>query len=175
MLLCIIGVIGIVVIFARIIISIFFIAFFFEVFKEDIIEVSEEDIIYVGSIQCDSIALYDGDSTEILPNLYIDDVPHFVFDFIPPADGNEYTADDESILINPNIIQLNFDVLPHLADKTEVRFEFDESDKENVVYHEESQSFVFLKAGEYFKITIRAVDGSNVSTQVSIKGEIPKN
>jgi hypothetical protein len=63
-----------------------------------------------------------------------------------------------------------------LADDTEVRFEYDKAAADGVVvFHELSRTFVFLKPNRAITITIKAGDGSNVSTQIAIMGTIPKN
>ena len=134
-----------------------------------------DGITYVTSIQCDTVTLQNENSVELDPETYLGDVPLFVFDFTPSADGSEYTKEDESILTNPNVLQLNYEVFPHLADDAEVRYDFDEGAMEGfVVYHETSRSFIFLKPNKIFTITIKAMDGSNVSTQVSIMGRLPE-
>ncbi len=132
-----------------------------------------DGITYVSEIQCESITLHSEGSSEIGIAQLLGGVPLFIFDFTPAKDGKEYTSDDESILSNPNRIQINYEVLPHLADEAEVKFEFDSSNSDKVIYHETSRSFIFLKPNAIVTITIRAMDGSNVSTQVSIMGTIP--
>ena len=130
---------------------------------------------YVESIQVDTVTLQNENAVEIEPSQYINKVPLFIFDFTPSEDPDGYTAEDESILTNPNVIQINYEVLPHLADDAEVRFEFDDEAMEGfVVYHEASRSLIFLKPDRIFTFTIKALDGSNVSAQVSIMGTMPE-
>ncbi len=137
-----------------------------------------DGVTYVESIQCDTVTVQNENAVELTPNSYIGenrDIPLFIFEFIPPEEGEEYTTDDESIVTNPNAIQINYEVLPHLADDAEVKFEFDEAAMEGfAVYHEMSRSFIFLKPDMTFTITIKATDGSNVSTSVSIMGMLPQ-
>ena len=135
-----------------------------------------DGITYVTSIQCNTVTLQNETPVELDPETYLSgDVPLFVFDFTPSADGTEYTDEDESVLNNPNVLQLNYEVFPHLADDAEVRLDFDEAAMEGfVIYHEASRSFIFLKPNKIFTITIKAMDGSNVSTQVSIMGRLPE-
>ncbi len=135
------------------------------------LEIKEFDgITYVESIQCDTVTLHNENSQELSPATYNNGVPVFVFDFIGPSSG-EYTTDVESLNSNPNSVELNYVVFPHLADETGVRFEYDEASMEGVAYfHELSKTLIFLKPNRVFTITIRATDGSNKSTQVSIMG-----
>ena len=86
--------------------------------------------------------------------------------------GESYTGEDESLVKNPNVVQLNYEVLPHLATDTGVKYEYDSS-AGVAVFHELSHSFVFLKPGKIVTITIRATDGSNVQTKVSIMARNP--
>ena len=135
------------------------------------LEVKQFDsITYVSSIQCDTVTFHGDNSKVLYPSQYAGkdgNTPVFVFDYIPaPADA-PYTIDnlDE----NPNIIQINYEVMPHLADVRDVKFEYD-VDAGVAVFHELSGSFVFLKPDVALTITIKAADGSNVSTQLRIKG-----
>ena len=101
--------------------------------------------------------------------------PLFIFDFVPAPEDQPYSDDDESIIANPNAIQINYEVLPHLADETGVKFEYDTEAMEGaVVFHELSHTFVFLKPNKVITVTIKATDGSNKSTQICIMGRIPK-
>ena len=138
-----------------------------------------DGITYVSSIQCDTVTLQNEDPMELMPTEYIGpkkDIPLFIFDFIPAPDGGEYTSEGDSIITNPNAIQINYEVMPHLADETGVRFEYDEEAMVGVaVFHEVSKTFVFLKPDTIFTITIKATDGSNKSAQVSIMGRSPSN
>ena len=62
--------------------------------------------------------------------------------------------------------------MPHLASETDVKFEYDEG-AGVAVFHDLSGSFIFLKSDVSITITIKATDGSNVSTQLRIKGRSP--
>ena len=127
-----------------------------------------EGITYVTNIQCDT-ATFHGDNSKELQADYKADIPTFIFDFIPPSSSNAYTSDPEDVLKNPNIIQLNYEIFPHLADETGVRFEYDDASGV-AVFHELSSSFVFLQPNKILTVTVRATDGSNVSTKVRIMG-----
>ena len=129
-----------------------------------------DSITYVTSIQCDTV-IFHGDNSRVLePAQYAGkdgNTPVFVFDFIPAPADDPYTLDN--ISTNPNIIQINYEVLPHLASENGVKFEYDEG-AGVAVFHELSGSFIFLKSDVSITITIKATDGSNVSTQIRIKG-----
>lgn len=134
-----------------------------------------DGITYVESIQCNTITLRNENSVTLEPKQNLGGKPLFIFDFVPAAEGEGYTADEESILANPNAVQINYEVLPHLADETGVKFEYDiEAVDGAVVFHELSHTFVFLKPNKVITITIKATDGSNKSTQIAIMGRIPK-
>lgn len=134
-----------------------------------------DGITYVESIQCNTITVRNENAVTLEPKQNLGGKPLFIFDFVPAAEGQDYTADEESILTNPNAVQINYEVLPHLADETGVKFEYDiEAVDGAVVFHELSHTFVFLKPNKVITITIKATDGSNKSTQIAIMGRIPK-
>ena len=135
-----------------------------------------DGITYVDTIMCDSITVQNQKPVTLEPSQSLGGKPLFMFDFIPAPEGDPYTTDDESIVQNPNAVQLNYEVFPHLADKTGVTYEFDASANEGVVvFHELSKTFVFLEPNHIITVTIKAIDGSNKSTQVAIMGRIPKS
>ena len=129
-----------------------------------------DGITYVTGIQCDTVTFLGANGEELYPTQYTgpnSDVPLFVFDFIPPSENDPYTSEDESLVKNPNVVRLNYEILPHLATDTGVKYEYDES-AGVAVFHELSHSFIFLKPGKIVTITIRATDGSNVESKISI-------
>ena len=129
-----------------------------------------DSITYVTSSQCDSVIFHGDNSRKLEPTQFAGkdgNTPVFVFDFIPAKEGEPYTL--ENITDNPNIIQIQYEVMPHLASETDVKFEYDE-DAGVAIFHELSGSFIFLKSDVSITITIKATDGSNVSTQLRIKG-----
>ncbi len=129
-----------------------------------------DGVTYVSEIQCNSVTVQNENSVTIEPERF-GGKSWFVFDFIPPEEGTSYTDDPESIINNPNAVQINYEVLPHLADETGVKFEYDqESNAGAVVFHELSRTFVFLKPNRAVTITIRAIDGKNASTQIVLMG-----
>ena len=129
---------------------------------------------YVSSIECQTITSLGNNSQKVYPSQYIgvnNDIPLFIFDFIPAKDGEDYTREEESIALHPNIVQIDYEILPHLADEAGVRFEFDEN-AGVAAFHELSSSFVFLKSNKPLTVTIKATDGSNVSTVIAIMGRV---
>ena len=132
-----------------------------------------DGITYVESIECNSVTIQNENQVTLTPARDLNGIPLFIFEFIPSADG-DYTIDEESILKNPNAVQINYEVFPHVADETGVVFEYDQSS--NVaVFHELSRTFTFLKPNKIFTVTIRSTDGSNKSTTISIVGTLKKN
>ena len=132
-----------------------------------------DGITYVEKIECNSITVQNEDPVTLTPHKELNGIPLFVFEFIPSPDG-EYTADEESILANPNAVQINYEVFPHIADETGVVFEYDQSSN-IAVFHELSRTITFIKPNKIFTITIRSTDGSNKSTTISIMGQLKKN
>lgn len=134
-----------------------------------------DGITYVRNIQCDSV-IFHGDNSKRIDPIYLgdDQIPMFVFDFIPADPDNPYTTDPASLMNNPNVIQINYELMPHLATEKGVRFEYDER-AGYAVYHELSGAFIFLQAGVTLDVTIRATDGSNVSTRIAIYSRAPEN
>ena len=135
-----------------------------------------DGITYVKEIQCNSVTVQNETPVTIESKQMLGGKPLFMFDFIPADQENPYTAEAESIINNPNAVQINYEVLPHLADETGVKFEYDKETNEGaVVFHELSHTFVFLKPNRAITVTIRATDGSDVSTQIVLMGRIPKD
>lgn len=133
-----------------------------------------DSITYVTSIQCDTVTFFGDNAKEISPSQYVGtdgNTPLFIFDFIPADPDSPYTSDIDSVTQNPNIIQLNYEVMPHLADEAGIKFEYDEA-AGVAVFHDLSTSFVFLKPNKMFTVTVRATDGSNVSYEICIMGRI---
>lgn len=135
-----------------------------------------DGVTYVDDILCESITIQNQNPVTLEPRQMLDGKPLFIFDFIPASAGNSYTTEDESVAFNPNAVQINYEVFPHLADETGVRFEYDEEAMAGVVvFHEMSHTFVFLQPNRAITVTIKAIDGSNKSTQIVIMGRIPQN
>ena len=130
-----------------------------------------DGITYVEKIECNTITIQNENPVTLTPTRDLNGIPLFVFEFIPSENG-EYTADEESIIKNPNAVQINYEVFPHIADETGVVFEYDQ-DSNIAVFHELSRTFTFLKPNKIFTITVRSTDGSNKSTTISVIG-VPK-
>ena len=129
-----------------------------------------DGITYVSGIECETVTFHGDNSKLLWATQYAGkdgNIPVFEFGFIPADENDPYTLDN--LDKNPNVIQINYEVMPHLADAKEVKFEYD-AEAGVAVYHELSGSFIFLKPDVALTITIRAIDGSNVSKQIRIKG-----
>ena len=124
---------------------------------------------YVETIQCDKIIVRAENYKEVEPE-WLGKTPMFTFDFIPADPDNPYT--EENIMDNPNVIILDYQVMPFLADETNVEFVYDK-DSGVAVYDELSNSFVFLKSEAMLNVTIRATDGHNASTTIKIYSRDP--
>ena len=132
-------------------------------------------VTYVTEIQCNTVTVQNENPVTVEAKEF-GGQKWFIFNFTPTDDGSAYTSDAESILNNPNAVQINYEVLPHLADNAEIKFEYDaETNADAVVFHELSKTFVFLKPNRGVTVTIRATDGSNVSTQLVLMGTVPKD
>ena len=135
-----------------------------------------DGITYVESIECATITVQNENPVTLEPKQQLHGKPLFVFEFIPAPEDAPYTTEDESIITNPNAVQINYEVFPHLADETSVKFEYDLNAAEGVVvFHEVSKTFVFLKPNKIITITVRSTDGSNKSTQIQVVGRVPNN
>ena len=124
-----------------------------------------DGVEYVQEIKCDSITVLNETPKNypIYSSVGEEGLPEFRFEFI----NGKYTTDPESLAQNPNAVQINYDVLPHLADESQVVFEFEE--KNYVYFDEATKTFIFLRNNRSLTVTIRATDGSNVETTIVIK------
>ena len=133
-----------------------------------------DGVTYVEQIKCDSITLLNEEQKVyyVYKEPQEGEIPEFRFDFIKAPEDTEYTTDPESLENNPNVVRLNYEVLPHLADQSKVTIEFDREGLSNIVYFDEiTQTFVFLKKLKRIEVTIRATDGSNAYTTIKIMGK----
>ena len=132
-----------------------------------------DGIEYVTNIQCDTITVHRENEQVLTPSMYLGETPVFEFDFIPSSDEGGYTDDPSSVAFNPNAVELNYEIFPHLAAETDVKFEYDEEAMAGIaVFREDLRTLIFLKDG-MFTITIKAEDGSNVSTTIKIRAVAP--
>lgn len=127
---------------------------------------------YVTGIKCETITLLDGENKPIEPYAYYKGgIPVFVFEFKYLPNDEEYTTDEASLAKNPNVIQLNVEVLPHNADNPALTYLYDEESYEgDLVFSEEHGAFVVLTSTRLFFVTIKSTDGSNVSTTIGFIG-----
>ena len=77
-----------------------------------------DGITYVQEIKCNSVTVQNENPVTLEPKQMLGGKPLFIFEFIPADENNPYTTDDESIINNPNAVQINYEVFPHLANET---------------------------------------------------------
>lgn len=131
--------------------------------------------VYVKSIEY-NVRPTDDYAPSIEPAYYNGyDDPWYVFEFIPPPDGTEYSPDDLlNIAENPNAIFIDVNVLPIDA-KNIVDFMYDaENNKEKVYFNDEKNTFIFIKPCRIY-VTIEAQDGSKTKTSFYINCKAKKN
>ncbi len=132
-----------------------------------------DGLTYVNSIQCDSVIFRgNGTNDELDPVGYDGSTPQFIFEFIPPPEGTEYTDSEESLLSNPNAIEINFSTFPYDADDNTVRYDYDKTAMEGIaVFREDLRILIFLVPNKTFDMTIRPlVTEGDVKTSLSITG-----
>ena len=123
-----------------------------------------EGVEYVQEIKCNGVTVIDEvPKTYGVDKINEEGIPEYRFEFIK---GN-YTKDPESLASNPNVVRIDYEVLPHTADGSKVRFEFEE--KNYVHFDEATGTFVFLRNNRSLTVTLVATDGSNVRTTIIIK------
>ena len=125
-----------------------------------------DHVEYVQEIKCESITVLNENPTtytaaKLPPEV---EIPEFRFKFTKGTEA--YTKDPASLANNPNVVRLNYEVLPHLADETKITFIFEEN--ESVYFDEATKTFVFLKAKRSIIVTIKATDGSDIQTTIKI-------
>ena len=141
------------------------------------LEIKQFDgISYVEKIECNTITVQNGSALSLQPKQNLNGVPLFIFDFIPAPEDDPYSTEDESIVKNPNVVQLDYKAMPETADETGVKFEYDEEAAAGFIeFHKLSKTFVFLQPNRILTVTIKAIDGKNANTTIAIMGRIPKN
>lgn len=124
---------------------------------------------YVGNIEITEALFLGNNNVPLSPMRMADGTIYYVFDYIPPEDGGNYSADDVS---NRNMIRLDFVLYSEAGQQMpydDGRVEFIYSADSGVAFfHEGTGSFVFLKPNQLFTITIKATDGHNAKTQVRV-------
>ena len=125
-----------------------------------------EKVDYVEEIRCNSITVQnETPKTYEVYKVSDDGIPEYRFDFIK----GDYTKDPESLANNPNVVYINYEVLPYTADNPNVKITFSGEGLENFVhYDEERQCFIFLKSKKRIEITITADDGHGAVTKIKI-------
>lgn len=129
-----------------------------------------DHVEYVQEIKCESITVLNENPVTV--GMHKEpaegEIPEFRFPFVK----GDYTTDPASLASNPNVVRINYEVLPHLADDSQIAFEFDKEGYADIVYFDEgTQTFVFLKRLKRIEVTIKATDGSNVKTTIKIMGK----
>lgn len=123
-----------------------------------------DGVEYVQEIKCNGITVMnETHKTYGVDKVSEDGIPEYRFDFIK----GDYTKDPESLANNPNVVRIDYEVLPHTADGSKVTFEFEE--KNYVHFDETTRTFVFLRNNRSLTVTLVATDGSNVRTTIVIK------
>ena len=130
---------------------------------------------YVGSIEISDVLFLGNNNTPLTPIPSYDGTLIYTFDYIPPAEGGNYSPDDPT---NHNMIRLDFIMLSEegqlmaLDDDNRIEFIY-AADSGVAFFHEGTNSFVFLKPNQLFTLTLKATDGHNAKTQVHIMAVDP--
>ena len=123
-----------------------------------------DGVEYVQEIKCNGVTvLNENPKSYGVDKINEDGLPEYRFAFIDV----KYTKDPESLASNPNVVRIDYEVLPHTADGSQVRCVFEE--KDYVHFDEATQTFVFLRNNRSLTVTIESTDGSNVKTTIVIK------
>lgn len=147
-----------------------------------------EGTTYVTEIKVERVVLQRNGGTEV--DSYEDNgVVTYNFEFKNQASGlSAYSIDDESIISNPNTVLIDFRVYPGEASNKNVNFIFSQEigvednkillgvgDTVQAVFLKDKHVIIFLKPRFLVDITIRATDGSNVSTDLCVYATKPKS
>ncbi len=140
-----------------------------------------EGTTYAEKVEFEGLVLHKPDGTERWffpehadPN-YKDPngVPLFVIPFTPAPEGSEYTAEEESLLGNPNAVEIRYRVKPDNADNKNVQFLYDEAAVAgNVVFREGIKSLVFLNPNKIITLTLVTSDGTNKKVTIKVMAQI---
>ena len=132
-----------------------------------------DHVEYVSEIKCETITVLNENPVTVGVHAVEKDSEGVeIIEFRFPFTKGDYTTDPASLASNPNVVRINYEVLPHLADDSQIAFEFDQEGLAEIVYFdEETQTFVFLKRLKRIEVTIKATDGSNVKTRLKIMGK----
>ena len=155
-----------------------------------------EGTTYVTEITVDRVVLHrDGDGTV---QYFEDDTgtPNYYFEFAnllktgaeySENDKIEYSESDESIIANPNTVLIDYKVNPGNASNKNVDFVFSQKigEEDNkvflgvngsvkAVFLKDKHVLIILQPRFFVDITLRATDGSNVSTSICVYATKPK-
>ena len=124
---------------------------------------------YVGSIEVSDMLFLGDNNTPLVPQLMADGSFYYVFDYVPPKEGTEYSMDDPD---NRNMVRLDFilvsedgQTLPY--DDGRISYIYS-TDSGVAFFHDGTGSFVFLKPNQLFTITLKATDGHGAKTRVTV-------
>ena len=131
---------------------------------------------YIGSIEVSDMLFLGDNNTPLTPQLMADGSLYYVFDYIPPEIGTEYSKDDP---LNRNMVRLDFIIvsedgqtLPYDDGKIDYIYS---ADSGVAFFHDGTGSFVFLKPNQLFTITLKATDGHGAKTQVTVMARYSQN
>lgn len=131
---------------------------------------------YIGSIEVSDMLFLGDNNTPLTPQLMADGSLYYVFDYIPPEIGTEYSKDDP---LNRNMVRLDFIIvsedgqtLPYDDGKIDYIYS---ADSGVAFFHDGTGSFVFLKPNQLFTITLKATDGHGAKTQVTVMARYAQN
>ncbi len=155
-----------------------------------------EGTTYVTEITVERVVLHrDGDGKV---EKFLDDTgtPNYYFEFAnllktgaeySENDKIEYSESDESIIANPNTVLIDYKVKPGNASNKNVDFVFSQKigEEDNKVYLgvngsvkavflKDKHVLIILQPRFFVDITLRATDGSNVSTNICVYATKPK-
>ena len=131
---------------------------------------------YIGSIEVSDMLFLGNNNTPLMPQLMADGSLYYVFDYVPPEEGIEYSMDDPN---NRNMVRLDFilvseegQTLPYDDGKIDYIYS---TDSGVAFFHDGTGSFVFLKPNQLFTITLKATDGHGAKTQVTVMARYSQN
>ena len=131
---------------------------------------------YIGSIEVSDVIFLGDNNASLTPQLMADGSLYYVFDYVPPKEGVNYSQDTAE---NRNMVRLDFilvseegQTLPYNDGNIDYIYS---TDSGVAFFHDGTGSFVFLKPNQLFTITLKATDGHGAKTQVSVMARYPQN
>lgn len=134
---------------------------------------------YVGSIEINEVLFLGNNNEPITPQRIDGETLYYEFEYIPPADGGNYSAEDAS---NRNMVRIDFvlysesgEQMPYDDGRVEYIYPKPANPEDTGIafFHEGTGSFVFCKPNQTFTITIKATDGHNAKTQIIVMAKSP--